>query len=52
MEKSNSKNTKITDDERERKRERESEKKNRQGGRHQDILTKDGVAQTSLNQKL
>ena len=42
MEKSNSKNTKIRDDERERKRE--SKKKNRQGRRQQDSLTKHGVA--------
>ena len=50
MEKSNSKNIKIRDDERERKRE--SRKKNRQGRGHQDNLTKHGVAHTPLNRKL
>ena len=56
MEKSNNNNTKIRDNERERererKRERESKKKNRQGRRHQDNLTKHGMAHTPLNQKL
>ena len=51
MEKSNSKNIKIGDDERERKRERE-QKEEQTRERASRELTKHGVAHTPLNRKL